>query len=108
MPYHTHQVIELPEIQMAVMHVVLHEGHCPGCGRLLKAELPAKYRYGYGPRLGSRSSSGSCRESAAGRSAVQEFCTSVLGAFISRGAIHAWWIGSQKITPHYEAIAGKA
>jgi transposase len=46
MPYHTHQVIELPEIQMTVTHVVLHEGHCPGCGRLLKAALPAEYRYG--------------------------------------------------------------
>jgi transposase len=45
-PYYTHQVIELPEIQMAVTHVVLHEGHCPGCGRLLKAALPAEYRYG--------------------------------------------------------------
>jgi transposase len=32
-PYHTHQVIELPEIQMAVTHVVLHETRCPRCGR---------------------------------------------------------------------------
>ena len=47
-PYHTHQVIELPEIQMAVTHVVLHETRCPRCGRRLKAELPAEYRYGYG------------------------------------------------------------
>jgi hypothetical protein len=86
MPYHTHQVIELPEIQMAVTHVVLHEGHCPGCGRLLKAELPAEYRYRYGPRLTALIGelSGSQRDS---RSAVQEFCTSVLEVPISRGAI---------------------
>jgi transposase len=51
MSYHMHQVIELPEIQMSVTHVVLHETRCPRCGRRLKAELPAEYRYGYGPRL---------------------------------------------------------
>ena len=39
-PYYTHQVIELPEIQMQVTHVVLHEARCPRCGRLLKAPLP--------------------------------------------------------------------
>jgi transposase len=108
MPYYTHQVIELPEIQMAVTHVVLHEGHCPGCGRLLKAELPAKYRYGYGPRFTALIGelSGSQRGS---RSAVQEFCTSVLGVPISRGAIQRVVDRvSEAITPHYEAIAGKA
>jgi transposase len=107
-PYHTHQVIELPEIQMAVTHVMLHEGHCPGCGRLLKAELPAEYRYGYGPRFTALIGelSGSQRGS---RSAVQEFCTSVLRVPISRGAIQrAVDRVSDAITPHYEAIAGKA
>jgi transposase len=28
MPYYEHQVIELPEIQMFVTHVVLHETRC--------------------------------------------------------------------------------
>jgi transposase len=108
MPYHIHQVIELPEIQMAVTHVVLHEGHCPGCGRRLKAALPAEYRYGYGPRLTALIGelSGSQRGS---RRAVQEFCTSVLGVPISRGAIQRVVDRvSEAITPHYEAIAGKA
>jgi transposase len=50
-PYYTHQMIELPEIQMVVTHVVLHKMPCPRCGCLLKAELPAEYRYGIGPRL---------------------------------------------------------
>jgi transposase len=107
-PYYTHQVIELPEIQMAVTHVVLHEGQCPGCGRRLKAELPAEYRYGYGPRLTALIGelSGSQRGS---RSAVQEFCTSVLGVPISRGAMQRVVDrASDAITPHYEAIAGKA
>src|SRR5918999_6098440 len=77
-PYYTHQVIELPEIQMTVTHVVLHEGHCPGCGRRLKAPLPEEHRYGYGPRLTALIGelSGSQRGS---RSTVQAFCQSALG-----------------------------
>ena len=107
-PYHTHQLIELPEIRMAVTHIVLHETQCPGCGRRLKAALPAEYRYGYGPRLTALIGelSGSQRDS---RSAVQEFCRSVLGVPISRGAIQRVVDRvSEAITPHYEAIAGKA
>jgi transposase len=34
-PYYTHQVIELPEIRVAVTRVVLHEAHCPRYGRLI-------------------------------------------------------------------------
>jgi hypothetical protein len=52
-PYYTHQVLELPEIQMSVTHVVLHEAQCPQCGGVIKAELPAEYRYGYGPLDGT-------------------------------------------------------
>ncbi len=107
-PYHTHQVIELPEIQMHVTHVVLHEMRCPQCGHLLKAELPAEYRYGYGPRLTALIGelSGSQRDS---RTAVQEFCWSVLGFPISRGAIQRMVDRvSEAITPYYEAIAEKA
>jgi transposase len=107
-PYHTHQVIELPEIQMAVTHVVLHETQCSQCGRRLKAELPAEYRYGYGPRLTALIGelSGSQRDS---RSTVQEFCRSVLGVPMSRGAIQRTVDRvSEAIKPHYGAIAGKA
>jgi transposase len=107
-PYHTHQVIELPEIHIQVMHVILHKARCPQCGCLLKAPLPEKYRYGYGPRLTALIGelSGSQRDS---RSMVQEFCTSVLGVPISRGAIQRVVERvSDAITPHYEAIAEKA
>ena len=108
-PYYTHQVIELPEIQMAVTHVVLHEAHCPRMWPpRSKPQLPAEYRYGYGPRLTALIGelSGGQRGS---RSAVQEFCTSVLGVPISRGAIQrAVDRVSEAITPHYEAIAEKA
>jgi transposase len=40
-PYHTHQVIALPPIEVAISHCVLHQVPCIGCGRLLKAEIPA-------------------------------------------------------------------
>jgi transposase len=106
--YYTHQIIELPEIQMAVTHVVLHEARCPWCGRLLKAELPAEYRYGYGPRLTALIGelSGGQRDS---RTAVQEFCASVLGISISRGAIQRTVDRvSEALIPHYDAIAEKA
>jgi transposase len=107
-PYYTHQVIELPEIAMQVTHVVLHEACCPRCGRRLKAALPSEYRYGYGPRLTALIGelSGPQRDS---RSMVQEFCTSVLGVPISRGAIQRSVDRvSEAIRPHYEAIATKA
>lgn len=108
MPYHIHQVIELPEIRMSVTHLVLHEAHCPRCGRLIKAELPAEYSSGYGPRLTALIGelSGPQRNS---RSMVQEFCASVLGVPISRGAIQrAVDRVSEAISPHYKAIGAKA
>jgi transposase len=101
-------VIELPEIHMQVTHVILHEARCPQCDRLLKAPLPEQYRYGYGPRLTALIGelSGNQRGS---RSMVQEFCTSVLGVPISRGAIQRVVERvSEAIRPHYEAIAEKA
>ena len=107
-PYHTHQVIELPEIRVAMTHVVLYATRCPECGRILKAKLPAEYRYGYGPRLTALIGElpGPQRDS---RSAVQEFCTSVLGVPISRGAIQRTVDRvSEAIQPHYEAIAEQA
>jgi len=101
-------VIELPEIQMQVTHVVLHEACCPRCGHLLKAPLPEEHRYGYGPRLTALIGelSGGQRDS---RTAVQEFCASVLGVPINRGGIQrAVDRVSEAITPHYEAIGQQA
>jgi transposase len=93
---------------MQVTHVVLHEARCPQCGRLLKAPLPEEHRYGYGPRLTDLIGelTGAQRDS---RSAVQQFCTSVLGVPISRETIQRMVDRvSGAITPHYEAIAAKA
>jgi transposase len=107
-PYSTHQLIELPDIQMVVKHLVLHEAHCPRCGRLLEASLPEAARSGYGPRLTALIGelSGPQRNS---RSTVQEFCTSVLGVPISRGGIQRTVDRvSEAIEPLYEAITEKA
>ena len=107
-PYSIHQVIELPEIQMRVRHFVLYEAYCPQCGRITKAQVPPEASSGYGPRLTALIGelSGPQRDS---RSAVQEFCASVLGVPISRGAIQrAVDRVSEAIKPHYEAIAQKA
>jgi transposase len=107
-PYYIHQVIELPEMAVQIKHIILHEARCPQCGRLLKAGLPAEDRYGYGPRLTALIGelSGPQRDS---RSAVQEFCASVLRVPISRGAIQgAVDRVSVAIQPHYKAIAEQA
>jgi transposase len=107
-PYYTHQYIELPEIQMEVIHFVLHRGQCPCCGKTAKATLPNAYRTGYGPRL-----SASVAQLAGGqgdsRSLTREFCASVLGISISLGAIQKIIDRvSAAITPHYEAIGEAA
>jgi transposase len=31
-PYHTHQVIELPPIEMDITHFILQQGQCAGWG----------------------------------------------------------------------------
>jgi transposase len=107
-PYSTHQVIELPDLQMSVKHCGLYEARCPRCGRVRKALLPPPVSSGSGPRftalLGELS--GSQRSS---RSAVQACCRSVLGVPISQGAIQrAVERGSEALRPHDEAMAVQA
>jgi transposase len=107
-PYYTHQVIELPEIQMLVRHFVLYEAYCLHCGKVTKAQVPPEAAAGQGPRLTALIGelSGSQRGS---RSAVQEFCQSVLGVHLSRGAVQgAVDRVSEAIAPVYEAIAATA
>jgi transposase len=48
-PYHTHQVIELPPIELQVTHWILHQSQCVGCGRWPKAPMPGEHVTGYGP-----------------------------------------------------------
>src|SRR4029453_17289948 len=50
-PYYTHQVLELPPIELEVRHFVLHRGWCTACGTEHKAHVPPEYATGYGPRF---------------------------------------------------------
>jgi transposase len=107
-PYSTYQVIEWPDMPMTVPHVVWCAARCSRGGRVTKALVPPAASAGYGPRftalLGARS--GSQRSS---RSAVQEFCRSVLGVPISQGASQrAVDRVSEALKPHDEAIAVQA
>ena len=108
MPYQTHQVIELPPIEMEVTHWVLHQGWCLNCGTWSKAPLPPEHATGYGPRF-----SALIGELAGtygnGRRMVQTFCASVLRVPISLGAIQKVLDRvTQAIEPYYAVIARHA
>jgi len=104
-PYHTHQVIELPPIEMQITHFELHQGHCLGCGRLLKAEVPSAYRTGYGPRLSALMGELSGMHGTS-RRLIQDFCHSVLHIPISLGAVQKVIDRvSEALQPHYQVIA---
>lgn len=103
-PYSIHQVIELPEIQAAVSHVVLYRGRCRTCGKTAKAYIPHELRTGFGPRLCAMAA-----ELAAvhgnSRRAVQDFLFSVIGIRVSQGAIqNILDRTSLALAPHYGAL----
>jgi transposase len=107
-PYYTHQVIELPEIEMEVTHFVLHKGECPCCGKAIKAVVPKEHRTGFGPRVSGMIAqmAGNMGDS---RTLIQDFCSSVLGFHISLGAIQKVIDrASEAIKPHYETIGKEA
>src|SRR2546422_4911322 len=81
-PYQTHQVIELPPIEMEVTHWVLHQGWWLGCGTWSKAPLPPEHATGYGPRFSALMGelAGTYGN---GRRMVQTFCASLLRVPIS-------------------------
>jgi transposase len=107
-PYHTHQVIELPLITIDVTHRVLYQGWCGGCGRWTKAQVPAEHARGYGPRFSALMGelAGTYGN---GRRMMQTFYASGLQVLISLGAIQKVLdCVAQAIEPHYTAIAAQA
>ncbi len=107
-PFHTHQYIELPKIEMLITHFVLYAGKCADCGCTCKGAIPEGFEVGFGPRLTGfvGELSGSQRSS---RRAVKDFCQSVLGIPISVGAVQRCVDRvSEAIRPYYEAIGAKA
>jgi transposase len=103
-PYHTHQEIELPEIEMIITHFVLEEGECVRCGKTVQGNIPSGHHTGYGPRFSAligqlAGVDGNSRET------VQTFCSSVLGIKISLGGIqNVIDRVSRAILPHYDKI----
>lgn len=106
--YYTHQVIELPPIEMEISHFLLHQARCVGCGKLLKAEVPSEHQTGYGPRLTGLIGELSGMHGTS-RRLIQDFCHSVLHIPISLGTVQKMIDRlSNAILPHYEAIAALA
>lgn len=103
--YHTHQVIELPIIEMEITHFHLHEEQCKDCLKVWKAPVPPEHSAGYGPRLSAMIGETSGIQGNS-RETVQSFCGSVLGFHISIGAIqNVVDRVSEAIVPHYDRIA---
>ena len=103
-PYYTHQVIELPKIQMDVTHYMLQKGNCSQCGKPVKAALPNEFQSGFGPRFSALIAELSGTEGMS-RQAVQRFCISVLDVPISVGGIQKVLDrASEAIKPFYERI----
>ena len=101
-PYHTHQVIELPAIQMDVTHWVLHEAWCPMCAQWTKAQLPPEHTAGYGPRLTALVGE-IAGTHGTGRRTIQTFCASVLQVPLSLGAIQKML---DRVTHAIEPLSG--
>jgi transposase len=105
LPYDTHQVIELPPIEMQVTHFELYQGHCQGCGQLLKAEVPSGSQTGYGPRLSALIGELSGMHGTS-RRLIHDFCQSVLHIPMSLGAVQKVIDRvSEALVPHYELMA---
>src|SRR5215510_6955716 len=104
-PSYTHQVIELPPIEMEVHHFILQQSLCQGGGRQLKAQVPRDHQAGYGPRLRALIGELAGMHRSSWR-LVQDFCHSVFNIPISLGAVHKVINRvSQALVPLYEAIA---
>jgi transposase len=107
-PYYTHQVIELPEIDMDVLHVILTKGICWHCGKIVKAVIPKEHRTGYGSRFSALIAEMSGIQGNS-RETVRSFCKSVLNVSISVGAIQKVVDRASKaLKPCYDAIGEKA
>ena len=87
-PYYTQQVIDLPEIQMDVLHLILNKGKCQNCGKIVKAKVPKEHQTGYGPRLSALIAEMSGIQGNS-RETVRTFYKSVLNFSISIGAIQS-------------------
>lgn len=107
-PFYTHQVIELPKIDMDVQHFILHQGLCSQCGCTVKGKLPKQSQTGYGPRLSALIAEVSGIQGNS-RDTVRTLCKSVFGFSISTGAIQKVIDrASEALRPVYDRIGDLA
>jgi transposase len=107
-PYRTHQVLELPPIQIDVTHFILPQSTGLDGGQTLSAAIPLAHASGCGPRLSALIGEMAGIQGTS-RRLIQDFCHSVLSILISLGAIQKVIDRtSQALLPHYEAIAALA
>jgi hypothetical protein len=102
---HTHQMIELPPIDMQITPFLFHPARWVGGGRMIPADVPSAYATGDGPRLsgllGARAGM-----PGTSRRLLQDCCQSGLPLPLSLGAIPKVIArASRAILPHYESIA---
>ena len=103
-PYYTHQVIELPEVKMDVLHFILNMGKCRNCGNIVKAKVPKEHQTGYGARLSALIAEMSGIQGNS-RETVRTFSKSVLNFSISIGAIQRVVDrASEALKPVYDKI----
>lgn len=104
-PYSTHQVSELPPLEMDMTHWGVQQADCPRCGQRLKAYLPPEQQSGEGPRLSALIGERAGMQGTS-RSLIQTFCASVRGFPIGLGALQKVIDRvTLAIQPHDEAIA---
>ena len=106
--FYTHQILELPQADVHVEHLVLHRARCVACGKLVKSALPSEKKTGYGPCLSAMVVElAGCHGDS--RRAVQDFLFSVLGVSIRQGAIQKIVVrGAEALQPWYEEITERA
>ncbi len=107
-PFYIHQVFEIPDVPVEIIHYQLHAATCSQCGTTVKGHLPVDVRTGYGPRFSAAIAylSGVCGES---REAVAETVRSFYGVPISTGAVQRVIDrASAAIEPIYDAIGAAA
>lgn len=103
-PFYTHQVIELPKIELNVTHFVLHKGPCPKCRKIVKATIPLENRTGYGQRLTATIAELSGTYGCS-RDMIKDICRNIFGFHISTGAIQKVIDrSSQALLPAYNWI----
>ena len=99
-----HQWLELPARLLHVVHFLVHEGRCAGCGKRLKGHVPVGHESGFGPDLTALMATLNAGMGVSWRK-LGDCLQQVFGIPISQGAINKCLKrASLSIEAHDEAI----